>query len=84
MQKPLTAALLSLLFPGLGHFYLKKYADGVVILLITLFLWGVYFIKGYRFTYVAPVRRFIFWGGLGLLYFYALVDTYWKAKKQTS
>lgn len=46
MKNKNTAILLSLILPGLGHIYLQKYFDGIVIGGVTIFVWiVVYFIS---------------------------------------
>ncbi|MEK7703103.1 MAG: hypothetical protein AAB317_03990 [Nitrospirota bacterium] len=37
--KPVIAAILSLVFAGLGHFFIRQYVRGVLFLIPSLFLW---------------------------------------------
>ncbi|MEK7286430.1 MAG: hypothetical protein AAB035_03930 [Nitrospirota bacterium] len=37
--KPIIAAMLSLVFAGLGHLFIRQYARGILFLIPALFLW---------------------------------------------
>src|SRR3989344_1262425 len=80
MKNQKISALLSLLFPGLGHLYIKKYVDGAVFIIATAFLWYVmiYPPNSQALNFSSP-RSYIFWLGFTLVYFYAIADSYRKA-----
>lgn len=82
MKNKAAAGLLSLIFPGLGHLYIGRYADGVVYLLGTGVLWTVIIIKGSYLFEVGGLRTLIFWGGFAALYLYALVDVVRKVEQK--
>ncbi|GEM_PF-1443775 len=79
------SALLSLLFPGFGHLYIKKYADGAVFIIATAFLWYVMiFPQNSQALDFGSLRSNIFWLGFIIVYCYAIVDSYRKAGGETS
>ena len=80
MKNRSVAALLSLLFPGLGHLYIKKYADGAVFIIATAFLWYVMIFppNSQALNFNSP-RAYIFWLGFAIVYCYAIADSYQKA-----
>ena len=80
MKNQKNSALLSLLFPGLGHLYIKKYADGLVFIIATAFLWYVMLFHQYSqaLNFSSP-RSYIFWLGFVIVYCYAIADSYRKA-----
>jgi len=75
------AGLLSLVFPGLGHLYIGRYADGAVYLLGTGVLWAVIVLKGSYLLEMGGLRALVFWGGFMAVYLYALVDVIRKIKQ---
>jgi radical SAM protein with 4Fe4S-binding SPASM domain len=79
MKNKKTSAILSLLFPGLGHLYIKKYADGAVFVVAAVFLWYVMIFPQYSqaLNFSSP-RAYIFWLGFILIYSYAIIDSYQK------
>lgn len=80
MKNKALAGLLSLLFPGLGHLYAGRYADGVGFLLGAGVLWAVVMLKGSYLFEMEGLRALIFWGGFIAVYLYALVDIVRKVK----
>ncbi|MBI3075039.1 MAG: hypothetical protein HYY92_02405 [Parcubacteria group bacterium] len=80
MKNKKISALLSLLFPGLGHLYIGKYADGAVFFVAAAFLWYVMLFpqNSQALNFNSP-RADIFWLGFTLVYFYAIADAYRKA-----
>ncbi|MEK7155131.1 MAG: hypothetical protein AAB697_03315 [Patescibacteria group bacterium] len=74
MKNKKLAGLLSLMFPGLGHLYIGRYADGIGFLLGGGVLWGAIVLKGSYLFEMGGLRTLIFWGGLIAVYLYALVD----------
>src|SRR3989344_3794526 len=79
MKNQKNSALLSLLFPGLGHLYIKKYADGLVFIIATAFLWYVMLFppNSQALNFSSP-RSYIFWLGFAVVYCYAIADSYRK------
>lgn len=80
MKSKNLAALLSLLFPGLGHLYVGKYLDAIVFLIGAGVVWAVLFFKGYYLYLHLPPRFYLVVSGLSLIYLYSLVDAYRKTK----
>src|SRR3989344_3193032 len=80
MKNKKISALLSLLFPGLGHLYIKKYVDGAVFIVATAFLWYVMLFppNSQALNFSSP-RSYIFWLGFVVVYCYAIADSYRKA-----
>ena len=81
MKNNKISALLSLLFPGLGHLYIGKYVDAMVFMLGSGFLWFAIF---YRSSYLAnfnDLRSFLVCGALAFIYIYAIINAYLKTKK---
>lgn len=81
MKNPKVAALLSLIFPGLGQFYIRHYVDGVVFLAGTGVLWFVIF---YRRSYLMTfdnVNSYLVWGALVFIYLYSMANAYFKSKR---
>src|SRR3989344_4852775 len=80
MKNKKISAFLSLLFPGLGHLYIKKYADGLVFIIATAFLWYVMlFPPNSQALNLSSSRAYIFWLGFVVVYCYAIADSYRKA-----
>jgi len=78
MKNKKVAALLSLLFPGLGHLYIGKYIDGIIFLLAGLFLWFVAYLKSeliFQFNNQAVIILVALIG----FYLYTIFDSYKKA-----
>lgn len=84
MKNPKLTAFLSLLFPGLGQFYLQRWIDGIVFFVATAFLWFVAFVPktSQVFNFNSP-RSYIFWAGLIFVYAYSIIDAYKKAKQKS-
>ena len=81
MKNKKISALLSFLFPGLGHLYIGKYVDAVVFIFGAGFLWfAIFYHSSYLATFNNP-RSFLVWGALTFVYFYAIIDAYLKTKK---
>jgi len=73
--------LLSLLFPGLGHLYLGRNTDGIVFMLGIGFLWYALFAENSQAMNFDSPRSYIFWVGFVIIYVFAFIDSYRKAKK---
>ena len=73
--------LLSLLFPGLGHLYLRKYTDGIMFALGIGFLWYALFAENSQAMNFDSPRSYIFWAGFAAIYIFAFIDSYIKAAK---
>ncbi|MBI5369679.1 hypothetical protein HZA85_00585 [Candidatus Uhrbacteria bacterium] len=73
--------LLSLLFPGLGHLYLRDYSDGIVFILGAGFLWFALFAENSQAMNFESIRSSIFWIGFAIVYVFALVHALVKANK---
>jgi hypothetical protein len=80
MKNKKLAGLLSLIFPGLGHMYVGKYADGIGFLLGAGALWAALFFKGSYLFEMGGLRALIFWGGFIAVYLSALIDVVRKIK----
>lgn len=81
MKNKNISALLSLLFPGLGHLYIGKYIDGMFFVAATA---GLVAILSYRSSYLMTSdnpRSFLVWGALVLMYLYSIIDSYRKTKQ---
>src|SRR3989338_10503542 len=80
MKNKKISALLSLLFPGLGHLYIKKHVDGTVFIVATAFLWYVMLFppNSQALNFSSP-RSYIFWLGFVVVYCFAIADSYRKA-----
>ena len=80
MKNKQISAILSLLFPGLGHVYIGKYVDGAVFIIATAFLWYVMLVpqNSQALNFSSP-RSYIFWLGFAIVYCYAIADSYRKA-----
>ena len=80
-----TSALLSLLFPGLGHLYIGKYTDGAVFIIATAFLWYVMiFPPNSQALNFGSLLSNIFWLGFVIVYCYAIADSYQKTRSETN
>src|SRR3989338_10549710 len=80
MKNKKITVLLSLLLPGLGHLYIKKYVDGIVFIAAAAFLWyAMLFPSNSQALNFNSPRAYIFWLGFTLVYFYAIADSYRKA-----
>lgn len=55
-KNPLAAVGLSLVITGAGHIYLKKVAEGLVLLFVQLFLW--IFLLGWIMWIIAPILAY--------------------------
>jgi len=82
-KDPRVAVLLSLLFPGLGHFFLGKYFDGSSYLVAAGILWTAILLRSSRLMTLDPVAL-LFWFATAAVYFYAAADCYRKAKSNTA
>lgn len=82
-KDPRVAVLLSLLFPGLGHFFLGKYFDGSSYIVAAGILWAAVFLRTSRLMVINPVSL-LFWFAMAAIYFYAAADCYRKAKSNIS
>lgn len=80
MKNKKISALLSLLFPGLGHFYIGKYVDGIVFFLGTGVLWYAIWYKSTLLIYFNNPRSFLVWGALIFIYLFSIADAYRKTK----
>ena len=80
-KDPKLAALLSILFPGLGHLYIGQYFDAVVFLVGAGILYYALFTKSsYLMTFNNP-RSFLVWGALLFISLYSLIDAFRKTKQ---
>lgn len=80
MKDKKVTALLSLLFPGLGHLYVGKYVDAVVFIAGAGFLWYAFFLKG---SYLLSTRNpsyYLVLGALIIVYLFSIFDSYRKTK----
>ena len=84
MKNKKTAALLSLLFPGLGHFYIGKYVDGAIFLLGAGVLWYALWYKSTLLLHFNNSRSLLVWGALIFIYLFSIADAYRKTKKDNS
>lgn len=80
MKNKKVAALLSLLFPGLGHLYIGKYVDAIVFILGVGFLWYAFFIRGYYLMMSADPRYYLVLAALVFVYLFSIFDAYKKTK----
>ncbi|MBU2592186.1 MAG: hypothetical protein ABH867_03065 [Patescibacteria group bacterium] len=81
-MKNKTAIWLSLLLPGLGHLYLKRYFDGIAISAAAILVWVVEI----HLASAMPVfsgKALVITGALIFLYLYALADVYKRLKQTT-
>lgn len=75
------AVILSLIFPGLGHLYLRSYLDAVGFMFGSAVLWYALIVgKFYDFSYNS--RALVFWLGFIAVYLIAVVTAYSGAKKK--
>lgn len=74
MKSKKLAGLLSVIWPGLGHLYLRRYTDGIVFLAGAGVLWAVILIKSSYLWEMGGIKGLIFWGGFIVVYIYALID----------
>lgn len=80
MKNKKVVALLSLLFPDLGHLYIGKYIDGVVFLIAALFLWFITFLRSeliFQFSNQTVIVLLALTG----IYLYSIFDSYRKANE---
>lgn len=78
MKNKNISVLLSLLLPGLGHFYIGKYIDGLVFLVGAVILWLALFYRSSYFMTFDKFTSFLVWGALAFVYLYSLADAYRK------
>ncbi len=82
MKNKKISAFLSLLFPGLGHFYIGKYIDGAVFLAGAGALWYAIWYKSTLLTYFNDFRSFLVWGALIFIYLFSIADSYRKTNSK--
>lgn len=82
MKSKKVSVLLSLLFSGLGHFYIGKYIDGMVFLAGAGVLWYAIWYKSTLLIYFNNPRSFLVWGALMFIYLFSIVDAYRKTNKE--
>lgn len=80
MKNRKVAALLSLLFPGLGHLYIGKYVDAAVFIVGAGVLWYAFYIKGYFYLTIANPRAYLILAALIFVYLFSIFDAYRKTK----
>ncbi|MBI5222119.1 MAG: hypothetical protein HY980_01315 [Candidatus Magasanikbacteria bacterium] len=80
MKNKKISAPLSLLFPGLGHFYIGKYVDGAVFFLGAGILWYAIWYRNALLIYFNNPRSFLVWGALVFVYLFSIADSYRKTK----
>ena len=78
-KNPIIAVLLSLLFPGLGHFYLTLYFNGIGYMIAASILWGAILSRKMVLMTINPLT-FLFWLAFAAVYFYAAIECYRKAR----
>lgn len=74
MKNKKLAGLLSVIWPGLGHLYLRRYTDGIVFMAGAGVLWVAIVLKGSYLFEMGGLRTLIFLGGFAVVYVYALID----------
>lgn len=79
-KDPKISLLLSLLFPGLGHLYLKQYIDALVFLIATAFLWFAVYKSPYTQD-TDSLNFYVLWGGVIIVYLYAIFDALRKTNR---
>ncbi len=72
---------MSLLFPGLGHFYLHDYSDGTVFILGAGFLWYALFAENSQAMNFGSLRSYIYWAGVAIIYIFSFIHAFYKANK---
>lgn len=78
MKNKRVAAILSLLFPGLGHLYIGQYVDAAVFAAGAGVLWYAFYIRGYYYMTIANSRAYLILGALFFVYLYSTFDAYRK------
>ena len=81
MKNKTLAGFLSLIFPGLGHLYVGRHADGMGFLLGAGALWVAIVLKGSYLFEMGGLRALLFWGGFIAVYLYALIDIVRKVEQ---
>ena len=81
MKNKKIAALLSLLFPGLGHFYIGAYADGAVFFAGAGVLWYAIWYRSTLLIHFDNPRSILVWGALVGIYLFSIADSFRKTKK---
>ena len=79
-KNPKIAVLLSLIFPGLGHFYLGQFFDGSAYVVAAGILWLAILTRRQMLTVVNPVSL-LFWFAMAAVYFYAAAECYRRASQ---
>lgn len=74
------AALLSLLFPGLGHLYIGQYVDAVVFIAGVGVLWYAFYKRSYYLMTTADPRYYLVLTALIFVYLFSIFDAYRKTK----
>lgn len=81
MKNKKIAAFLSFLFPGFGHLYIGKYADAVVLIAVTAFLYYAVFVKSYLLlTFQSLPKAILVFSAIIFIYLYAIIDAWKKTK----
>lgn len=80
MKNKNLSAVLSFLFPGLGHLYIGKYLDAVVFIAGTGILWYVFLLRGNFLRSIGNPRYYLILSALIFVYLYSIVDAYQKTK----
>ncbi|OGK18427.1 hypothetical protein A2866_05590 [Candidatus Roizmanbacteria bacterium RIFCSPHIGHO2_01_FULL_39_8] len=80
MKNKKVAALLALLFPGLGHLYIGKYIDALVFIAGTGILWYAFFLKGAYLISTRSPNYYLVLGALIFVYLFSIFDVYRKTK----
>ncbi len=81
MKNKKISAFLSVLFPGLGHFYIGKYIDGAIFFTVAGALWYAIWYKSTMLIYFNNSRSFLVWGGLFFIYLFSIVSSFRKTSK---
>ncbi len=80
MKDKKIAIFLSLLLPGLGHLYLRKYFDGVTLVGVAIFVWIILYYVSTSMS-IFQGRALVITLGLIFLYAYSVFDTLRLIKK---
>ncbi len=80
MKNKKTAILLSVIFPGLGHLYLRKYFDGIVLAGVAILAWIILYYMSTSMS-IFHGRALVITLGFIFLYVYSLFDTLKLIKK---
>lgn len=80
MKEKKVSALLSLLFPGLGHLYIGSVIDAAVFIVGAGVLWYAFYIKGFSVFGGSNPKSYLVLGALIFVYLLSAFDAYRKTK----